>query len=51
MILTDGGREEAFGEVVEERSVAMEERNMYMGLLVVGDEGGIDQEVVSVGTD
>ena len=42
MILTDGWREERFGEVVEERRVAMEEGNRNMGLLVVGVEGGID---------
>ena len=42
MILTDGGREETFGEVVEERRVAIEEGNMHIGLLVVGVEGGID---------
>ena len=42
MILTYGWREETFGEVVEERRVAKEEGNMYMGLLVVGAEWAID---------
>ena len=46
--MTGGWRVET---VVEERWVAMEEGNMYMGLLVVGVEGAIDWEVVSVGTD
>ena len=45
MILTDGGREEVCGEVVEERSVAIEEKGKWKDGRVMDMEGGCNCEV------